>query len=1391
MDRNMSQTFYTNEDINVVNSIGKFLATIVKVRDSFRNLNNDYNETMRIIDFNKNLYDLVNKFKKKNKLIDYLKSLAIDDQRLNKEGIELVNEIMEGSASVFIRCNEKELNAVFTVGKNIDWEKVTPELHLSKLSNMRVTIVRDLFSYELAVKMKSALIISLKQGNEELLLVVFRETSEFELADEELAEKLADTILHFDLSFNSESQNNKIDDIRQFEINDGDCHNLLSLLQEFKQKLNILLDTNSSSVYLVNQKSQNIWTKSSNSSKPLVYPISADSILGYSYLNKQIILLPDYSHRFSDIKSYQDKYIVCLPICESTFTNPVIALVLVTRSTQFSNNEIITLNKFSETLASILYMNYLEIVKKWKVKHSTSLNNNSRNRMKEDLLKRKRASVMNVSVLQQSTESILEAVLRCEEVKFYDKDEFSDLDDVDSALKKSRETGKYVYIDMNNDSASDSLLVLPVGSQRLVFRNFTYSLNNHLIDSVYALINKIHSPKSMIEKTLEKTKQEGTISRWISHLILVESTAISKLIICKSFVETLDSKLDISRLGHMTVKLLKILTNASNVYIVVKDQHELVMFKDDRLYIDLEDDVNNLYDQSSAVKSILRFSIDGIQDNWIVVPIIHNEHIGMISLSGKLDDINRDFCSFTSKDEKIVQELAKAFSQSVNEYPSPQESTLINFSQHLYTLAVRYSPKDVTNTVIKASSLIFDCEKVNFYYFSEGQLRLFSQTSEEMSNQGVAFQVQGVFEAAVNYKVPKFLNFISDQETLYQEIEKLTGYKTNSMLIIPLKNINGEVFGLVECVNKISHCFDDKDLQTAKEVGKVYERVLENWEVTKKNIKEMYRLKSISSSLALVVMVFSKKGRLTYFNQAIDKIFGLNEQDVHDLHYSEWLSTNKELKEDIDSVFTNPSVSIRRTSQQIRLAKSKRYLQPFASSSKSKNLFNYRVVPLRTVSSGVVLILEDCSALEALHKGFRDVQDQIRAITSPVAAETGLQKCIRELNFIAEQVLSSDIRDQINEVLETLRAGSLKKPKFVLEDADMEEFETVNSIFYVESTEFLDLPDEVEQSRSSLPDQSMLVPLSELRDWNLNAFKIENKFGYILTMLTDFNAIDQFHINTGVLFAFMKKIQMECDKRQNPFHNFTHCFSVMHSAYMLISSTIALNFFSGINIFGILIAAICHDVDHTGRTNMFEINSKSVLATLYNDRSVLEQHHAAVAFSILNEPDSNFLNRVPRETMREIRKIMITAIMGTDMSKHYTILTSINSRSKEASNDIGSLPKDTEKLAQFILHAADLAHPTKDYSIYEMWSMLVCQEFSDQSKEEYEKNLPITEFMKDLQNPKVYYANEIGFLNFVVRPLWDCAHNLLKSNIALLVENLERNIETMKLKLEEWKRVES
>jgi calcium/calmodulin-dependent 3',5'-cyclic nucleotide phosphodiesterase len=44
------------------------------------------------------------------------------------------------------------------------------------------------------------------------------------------------------------------------------------------------------------------------------------------------------------------------------------------------------------------------------------------------------------------------------------------------------------------------------------------------------------------------------------------------------------------------------------------------------------------------------------------------------------------------------------------------------------------------------------------------------------------------------------------------------------------------------------------------------------------------------------------------------------------------------------------------------------------------------------------------------------------------------------------------------------------------------------------------------------------------------------------------------------------------------------------------------------------VAAVVHDLEHTGTTNNFHVMAQSETALLYNDRAVLENHHASATF---------------------------------------------------------------------------------------------------------------------------------------------------------------------------------
>ena len=68
----------------------------------------------------------------------------------------------------------------------------------------------------------------------------------------------------------------------------------------------------------------------------------------------------------------------------------------------------------------------------------------------------------------------------------------------------------------------------------------------------------------------------------------------------------------------------------------------------------------------------------------------------------------------------------------------------------------------------------------------------------------------------------------------------------------------------------------------------------------------------------------------------------------------------------------------------------------------------------------------------------------------------------------------------------------------------------------------------------------------------------------------------------------------------------------------------------------------------------FLCNSNSELAKLYNDITVLENHHAALGFKLTTSDDRvNILKNLDRDTYKVMRQGIIDLVLATDMSKHF------------------------------------------------------------------------------------------------------------------------------------------
>ena len=141
------------------------------------------------------------------------------------------------------------------------------------------------------------------------------------------------------------------------------------------------------------------------------------------------------------------------------------------------------------------------------------------------------------------------------------------------------------------------------------------------------------------------------------------------------------------------------------------------------------------------------------------------------------------------------------------------------------------------------------------------------------------------------------------------------------------------------------------------------------------------------------------------------------------------------------------------------------------------------------------------------------------------------------------------------------------------------------------------------------------------------------------------------------------------------YHNHLHAADVTQSCHVLLNSAALrevihsftvesfyidqIQVFTPLEVLAAILASSMHDVDHPGTTNQYLVATSSELALMYNDESVLENHHLAVAFKLLQLPECDILAGLSAKQRTSFRKMVIDMVLATDMSKHMSLLADL------------------------------------------------------------------------------------------------------------------------------------
>lgn len=261
----------------------------------------------------------------------------------------------------------------------------------------------------------------------------------------------------------------------------------------------------------------------------------------------------------------------------------------------------------------------------------------------------------------------------------------------------------------------------------------------------------------------------------------------------------------------------------------------------------------------------------------------------------------------------------------------------------------------------------------------------------------------------------------------------------------------------------------------------------------------------------------------------------------------------------------------------------------------------------------------------------------------------------------------------------------------------------------------------------------------------------------VLSMFQDLGFTASFRIKHSTLARFVLMVRR--GYRDPPYHNWNHAFSVTHFAYLAVKNfdVIKRQYLEEIETLAYFVASLCHDIDHRGTTNSFQVASKSVLAALYSSEgSVMERHHFAQTMCVLNSEGCNIFENVSRKEYEQLLDLIRDIILATDIAHHLRIMPDLQAM---ASNgyDRGQ-PEHRSLLLCLLMTAADLSDQTKPWRCTRGVAKMIYREFFSQGDLEKALGVCPSEMMdRDRAHiPKL----QIDFIDHIVAPLYDCLSTL-------------------------------
>ncbi|XP_073433535.1 dual 3',5'-cyclic-AMP and -GMP phosphodiesterase 11A [Dendrobates tinctorius] len=535
------------------------------------------------------------------------------------------------------------------------------------------------------------------------------------------------------------------------------------------------------------------------------------------------------------------------------------------------------------------------------------------------------------------------------------------------------------------------------------------------------------------------------------------------------------------------------------------------------------------------------------------------------------------------------------------------------------------------------------------------------------------------------------------------EIDKLTGYKTKSLLCMPIQNSDGEIIGVAQGINKTpgGAPFTEDDEKVMQMYLPFCGIAISNAQLFAASRKEYDRSRAL---LEVVNDLFEEQ---TDLEKVVKKI----------MHRAQTLLKCERcsvlLLEDIESPVVKFTKSFELLSPKCSADAESSFKDSLEKSSYSDWLINNSIAEL-VASTGLPVNISDAYQ----DPRFDAEADQFSG-------------------FHIRSVLCVPIWNSNHQIIGVAQVLNRLDGK-PFDDADQRLFEAFvifcglginNTIMYdqvkkswAKQSVALDVLSyhatcsKAEVDKFKAANIPLVVELS-IDDIHFDDFSldVDEMITAALRMFMELGMVQKFKIDYETLCRWLLTVRK--NYRMVLYHNWRHAFNVCQLMFAMLTTAGFQEILTDTEILAVLVGCLCHDLDHRGTNNAFQAKSGSALSQLYGTSATLEHHHFNHAVMILQSEGHNIFANLSSPQYSDLMQLLKQSILATDITLHF-----------ERRNEFFELVSKGEYnwnvknhriiFRSMLMTACDLGAATKPWEISRQVAELVTSEFFEQGDRE-------------------------------------------------------------------------